>query len=424
MRAVSRPDTLMTDFAKAERLRKTRLWASAVLVALVLVYLASFVPADTPMWLRLVRHMAEAGMIGGLADWFAVSALFRHPLGIPIPHTALLPRNKTRAAQSVGQFFKSYFLEPSAVAARVAELAPARRAAEWLQIPDNARLVAQPLTRAITIAIRSDDATAPLNEGLRRELRAAVASDTATKGLSRALGPVLEEAVHGSLMDDMLRQVRVSLDANRERVLELVQDNSRWWVTSRVDKSVSTVLVDGVLNVIGDLEDQGSALRKDFEKGLSGFLTTLHEHGALDRAVHDGKASFANSDAFDEAVDGTLTLIRERLSNGLSRDPQQAEAAICEAIQGFARSLLSENATLQRFEQQIAVTAETAIAGLRDPIGDYVTDVIDSWEALELSDRFEREIGPDLQFIRINGAVLGALIGGALFFVGQGLSSI
>jgi uncharacterized membrane-anchored protein YjiN (DUF445 family) len=100
--------------------------------------------------------MAEAGMIGGLADWFAVVALFRRPLGLPIPHTALLPRNQKRAAQSVGQFFKSYFLDPASITSRVIALSPARRAAEWLQNPTNAAMVAKPLTNAIVLALKGD----------------------------------------------------------------------------------------------------------------------------------------------------------------------------------------------------------------------------------------------------------------------------
>ncbi len=418
-----RPQLSDIDLEKVARLKRTRRMAEAVLVALVAVYLLTYLWGDPPNWLRLIRHMAEAGMIGGLADWFAVVALFRHPLGIPIPHTALLPKNKARAAQSVGQFFKSYFLDPASISARVAEIAPARRAAEWLQTPANAALVAKSLTKAISVAMKTDGQS-HLNDGLRKELRAAVASETASKGLSQALGPVLEQAVHGPLMNDMLSQVRHALDNNRDRVLELVQENSRWWVASRVDRGVSAVLVDGVLNVIDDLQTSDSALRKDFEAGLAGFLQTLSDNGTLDRAVHDGKAKFAGSPAFDEAVDATITLIRERLSRGLSEDASEAEAAISAALQSFARKLLSDDAALARFEDQLAATAQTAIVELRDPIGNYVADVIEGWQSDELSDRFEREIGPDLQFIRINGALLGALIGGVLFFAGQGLSQL
>ncbi|MEO0752689.1 MAG: DUF445 domain-containing protein [Pseudomonadota bacterium] len=423
MRPPSPPDVPTelnaADTAKLARLGKTRRMAEAVLVALVAVYLVTYLTSDPPQWVRLIRHMAEAGMIGGLADWFAVVALFRHPLGIPIPHTALLPRNQARAAESVGEFFKSYFLDPSAISARVAEISPARRAAEWLRQPENAALVSSPLTKAITIAVDGrGDRT--LNDGLRKELRAAIASQTASNGISAALGPVLKEAVHGPLMDDMLRQIRASLDDNRDRVLELVQENSRWWVASRVDRGVSTVLVDGVLNVIEDLEKADGTLRKDFEAGLADFLTTLSDNGTLERAVHDGKARFAKSEEFDAAVDATLTLVRQRLSE----DQGQAESTLATALQGFARKLLSDEAALHRFEAQLAQTAEVAMAELRDPIGDYLTEVIQSWEAQELSNRFEREIGPDLQFIRINGALLGALIGGVLFFAAKGLNQL
>ncbi|MEL6617386.1 MAG: DUF445 domain-containing protein [Pseudomonadota bacterium] len=420
MTASSLPDT---DADKQARLAATRRLAGGVLLALVAVYLGTSLVPDPPGWLRLIRHMAEAGMIGGLADWFAVEALFRHPLGLRIPHTALLPRNQKKAADSVGQFFNSYFLDPAAIVARVAELAPARRAAEWLCVPDNAALVAKPLTQAISVALRPGGKI-ELPKGIRREMRTAIESETATKSLINAISPVLEKGASGSYLTETLQQIRNALDGNRDRVLELVQDNSRWWVASRVDKGVSNVLVDGVINVIHDLEEPDSDMRKDFEKGLSGFVTSLADNGTLERAVHEGKAAFVASDRFSETLESIIELLRERMAQGLDRDPQQAEQAIADAIQNFASRLLSEPDTLARFERQMAKSAETAITELRDPIARYVTDVIAGWDADTLSERFEQEIGPDLQFIRINGAVLGALIGGVLFFVGQGLGAL
>ncbi|MEL6959151.1 MAG: DUF445 domain-containing protein [Pseudomonadota bacterium] len=418
------PDLTAIDVEKEARLKRTRRLAGGTLAGFVGIWLGTHVPDDPPEWVHLIRHMAEAGMIGGLADWFAVTALFRHPLGIKIPHTALLPRNQKRAADSVGAFFKSYFLEPEAVTARVAEIAPAKRAAEWLQEEQNAKLVAGPLTRAVAIALKKDGESQGLNAGLRREIRTAIESRDATKALSKAVGPVLDRAVHGPLLDDMLEQISNSLDDNRDRVLEIVQNQSRWWVATQIDRGLSTVLVEGVLRVIDDLQKPDSRLRKRFERGLEGFVKNLQDKGTLDAAIHDGKASFAQSDAFNETIDSTLALIRDRFSDGLSEDPSEAEAAIAGAIQGFARKLLSDPETLARFEGQLSQTVQTAITELRDPIGDYVTSVIESWESQELSDRFEREIGPDLQFIRINGAVLGALIGGVLFFAGKALTAL
>ena len=408
---------------KAERLRQTRRWAAIVLVVLATIYFVTFLPSETPAWLRLLRHMAEAGMIGGLADWFAVVALFRHPLGIRIPHTALLPRNKEKAAKSVGQFFKSYFLDPDAISDRVAEMAPARRAAEWVSDDEHAQLIAQPLTQALTVALRQDGHV-ELPDGLRRELRAALSSETATKALVQALGPVLERGVGGDLLKDTLAQIKTTLDNNRDRILEIVQDNSRWWVASRVDKGVSEMLVNGVIDVLSDLEDGKSAIRQDFQASLIGIVETLKTSGALQKAIHEGKAAFAQSDAFDETLETILDLLRERLAEGLNADESDAQGAIAGALRGFAEKLLAEPETLARFEAKLTETAQTAITELRDPIADYVTDVISGWEAEELSDRFEKEIGPDLQFIRINGAVLGALLGGGFFFLGHVLSAL
>ncbi|MEM6727370.1 MAG: DUF445 domain-containing protein [Pseudomonadota bacterium] len=423
MERASPPDLDDPDAEKRARLAQTRRWATIVLAVLASIWLLTFLVPDPPLAVRLIRHMAEAGMIGGLADWFAVEALFRHPLRIPIPHTALLPRNQARAAESVGQFFNSYFLDPASITARVAEMAPARRAAQWLAEPSHARMVAGPLRRALAVALRPGEAES-LPPGVKSELRAAIESDAATKALVRALEPVIETGLSGPLLDDTLGRIKTALDGNRDRVLEIVQDKSRWWVASRVDRGVSTVLVDGVIDVLSDLEDRESAIRKDFDEGVSGLLHTLAEDGALTRAVHEGKGAFVRSDAFSDTMEEITRVIRERLSHGMADEPDAAETMIAEAIEDFAQRLLADPETLARFEAQLTETAQAAIVELRAPVAGYVADVIAGWDAETLSARFENEIGPDLQFIRINGAVLGTLIGGVLFFVGLGLSSL
>lgn len=404
------------DRAKADRLRQTKRWATAVLVVLAASYLATFFHSDPPQWLYLIRRMAEAGMIGGLADWFAVVALFRHPLGLKIPHTALLPRNKARAAESVGQFFKTYFLNPTSLAQRVRELAPARRAAEWLSDPEHAAVVAQPLTQAIAISAKNEDSGLPLNEGLRKEISNALVSKSVSQGMAKALKPVLEDALKGPFMHEALAQISGALDRNRERVLEVVQDKSRWWIPTQVDRGVASTLVDGTLSVIEDLEKPDSELRKEFEEGILGFLNNLFESGTIERAIHGGKVKFVKSDAFEDTLETSLVKIRTNLSEGIEKDPSKVEAAVTKALLRFANRLLTNDEALARFEGQLASSAESIFTELQDPLADYVKTVIDEWETEEFVSRFEHEIGPDLQFIRINGAVLGSFIGGGLYF--------
>ena len=422
MTASSQPPS--TDEIKADRLRRTKRWAAAVLVVLATTYLATFLHPDPPQWLYLIRRMAEAGMIGGLADWFAVVALFRHPLGLKIPHTALLPRNKARAAESVGQFFKTYFLNPTSLAERVRAIAPARRAAEWLQDPEHAAVVAQPLTQAIAISARNEDGGLPLNEGLRKEIKSALVSKSVSHGMTTALKPVLEDALRGPFMHEALQQISGALDRNRERVLEVVQDKSRWWIPTQVDRGVATTLVDGTLSVIEDLDKPDSDIRKEFEDGLLSFLNNLFDSGTIERAIHGGKVKFLKSAAFEETLENSLVQIRTKLSEGIETDPSKTEAAVTKALQRFANRLLTNDAALARFEGQLAASAESIFVELQDPIADYVKTVIDEWETEEFVTRFEREIGPDLQFIRINGAVLGAFIGGGLYFFERVISTL
>ncbi|MEO0343167.1 MAG: DUF445 domain-containing protein [Pseudomonadota bacterium] len=413
MTAQSLPDS---DVDKANRLRKTKRWAGAVLVTLVLIYLSTFLHPSPPNWILLIRHMAEAGMIGGLADWFAVVALFRHPLGIPIPHTALLPKNKAQAAQSVGRFFKQHFLKPSAIAQRVAEFSLAKRAAEWLRIAENAQIVAKPLTQAIAIASRKKDGVFSLGEGLKTEIQTALAGPEVSESLSEAIGPVVKDAIKGPLMDQALKQISRALDKNRETVLDVVRDKSRWWIPERVDRGVATTLVDGTMSVLKDLKDPKSETRQEFVDSFSDFIQNLFDSGAINRAVHDGKSRFAQSPAFQNILDTTLSKIRESLSENLQNEPEHFQKTVSTALQNFADKLLSDPDALAQFENQLSTTAETAITQLQDPISNYIRDVIDNWKVEELVDRFEKEIGSDLQFIRINGAILGAFIGGCLFY--------
>ena len=366
----------------------------------------------------LIRAMAEAGMIGGIADWFAVEALFRHPLGLPIPHTALLPKNQKRAARNVGRFFDAYFLDPDQVGKRVAELQPARRAAGWLSDREHARLVARYLAEALGL-ILSRQSAPRLAATIRREMRGIVGSETVTSALSRAIAPALREGLRGPVVTDILQAVRNSMDENREGIAEMIQDRSRWWLPAGVDRRLSNLLIDGVLGILDTLAREDSPSRGEFERVLAHMIDRLAEGGALERAVARGKESLLHSEGFETLLRDLTGMAQKRLQSEFGDDPDRVAGMIAEALQRFARQMLEDPETLAAFEARLTDGARSALTDLREPISGYVTDVIQNWDPKTLSDRFETEIGPDLQFIRINGAVLGALIGGLLFAAGH-----
>jgi uncharacterized membrane-anchored protein YjiN (DUF445 family) len=358
--------------------------------------------------------MAEAGMVGGLADWFAVTALFRHPLGVPIPHTALLPRNQARAARNVGRFFDAHFLEPAHLEARIRAIGPSRFIADWLGRPENARLVAGEATALLATLLRHDPPPRAMARG-RRWLRAQAAelgSDTAIAG---GVADLVKAGVRGGVLDEMLALVARTIEANRETATRLVHERSRWWIAASVDREVAQLVVSGVLSVLGELQARDGGLRKEFEAAFEQMVDALAAEGAFERAVAEARRHMIRSGAFDAALAALTEEVRTRTAARLADDPDALVAPLAEVIRTFAVRALAGPEARAALDARVAAIAGRVVAEARPAIAAYVTDVIAGWEPEELNARFEAEIGPDLQYIRINGAVLGALIGGVLF---------
>jgi uncharacterized membrane-anchored protein YjiN (DUF445 family) len=395
-------------------LPRARRLATGVLVGLAAVFAGThFVPAETAVVL-LVRSMAEAGMVGGLADWFAVTALFRHPLGLPIPHTALLPRNQASAARNVGRFFEAHFLEPALLEERLARIGLSRHAAGWLERPENALLVARQLT-ALADAVLRQDPPPRLLVRIRAWLRAEVASSGADAAIADSLALLVKQGVRGTLVDELLGLVRRAIDENRGGAVALVQDRSRWWIASTIDRRVAGLAVDGVLSLLDDLRGEGSPLRRDFEAAVDAAVEALHTGGALERAVADARRHLLRTGMIDRLALRLADAVRARIAGRLAEDPDAVAVPIARLIGDLATRLRADPDAGGALDAQIAHATAQVVGALRPTLGGYVADVIAGWDAQQLVDRFEAELGPDLQFIRINGALLGALIGGALF---------
>lgn len=400
-----------------EALIRGRRLAVGVLVLMCAVFIASHFAGDS-MTARLVRAMAEAGMIGGLADWFAVVALFRHPLGLPIPHTALLPKNQARAARNVARFFETHFLEPVSLEKRLRQMRPGRFLARWLTDPAHAGLVARELTRVLIRFLHHDPSRRILARS-RGWLRALVRSGGDDRAISEALSQLVKSGVRGTAISEVLRLVRNAIDQNRDVAAKLVQDQSRWWIASAVDRRVADIAVDGVLSVLDELQDERSQLRRDFESGFDHMIDRLSSDGALERAIGEGRETLLRLGLLERAVFRMAEGLRDQLLARSGENPDALAGPIGELIHDFATRALSDEAMYNDLDAQISELGAQLIGELRPAIAGYVADIIASWEPEELIERFESEIGPDLQYIRVNGAALGALIGGLIFGLNQ-----
>lgn len=413
--AIAVPDA---DCERRDAIKHIRRTATGVLAGLATVFLASLYIDDPGFAVLLLRAMAEAGMVGGLADWFAVEALFRRPLGLPIPHTALLPSNQQRAARAVADFFQRYFLDHGQIRGRVLDLQPTRRTAIWLRRSDNSTRLTGYLVEALSVTLRNAG-TLRLGNDLRQGIRAFLLRLASDKDLTGAIADLLGDSVRGDVTDRLLKVIREAVDQNRQKVTAVVRDRSRWWIANRVDDELAGLLVNGVLSVIDELSIESSTLRNELDRAVAAMFDRLGRDGTLEMMLRG-----ACDHAFDSGkIEGLWDRIEAETSAQLARqiisNSNSVAGLLAGPLRDMARRLANDRDACTEMDLIIADAAGNGLVAARPALGNYVFEVIAGWNSDELVDKFETEVGRDLQFIRINGAVLGTLLGGVIFVLAE-----
>lgn len=388
--------------------------ATGTLILLVAVYLLTFLDTDPGWGVILLRAATGAGIVGALADWFAVVALFRHPLGLPIPHTALLPRNQKRVAENVGRFIEDNFLQPDLIQAKMRETGVAKHVAQWfLQEGQSAHVVDRTL-KSVAQVLRVE--TPPgLVDALTGFVRQNAEKTSHSHEFARKISVLLQNGVRGEPLTEILVYLRETVDNNRPAVERLVRDNSRWWLSSRIDKGASAMITNGVLSVLDELGRGDSPLRAEFEDAAARALADFTETERLQHLIEASMAAYLEDKGFDEDIHEFMEYLKLQLAEFL--ESQEVFEAIQEALKAAAQRLVQDPALQDQLDQSVANFVAEIIPELRPHVGAFVAQTIADWDADLLVERFETEAGRDLQFIRINGAVLGFAIGGLLFAV-------
>lgn len=396
------------------RLARLRRSATGVLAGLAAVFAGTMLINDPPGWVLLLRAISEAGMVGGLADWFAVEAIFRHPLRIPIPHTALLRTRKDDAADNIGRFFQEYILVPEQMAGTLARLNPARRIGSWAAERDNAAYSANMLMDGLAAVVTHDNPR--LNDKIHVFLRDRLADGRTGSKLNHLLADFARHAVRGQGFDGIVAGVEEHLDANRDGIESIVHEHSRWWIAGQVDQRIAGLIVDAVLGILRDIRQPGSEMRAAFEKTVATLVTDLEHKGELSAIL-----SGAGDEEIDRLAEKMGDAARELLSALLGGENagarQEMAEVVTEAIQSAGDFLLNNPEAEAALNQRVADIAFRMAEANRHLLGQYAADTLKSWDTDLLIERFEVEVGPDLQFVRINGAVLGSVIGGVIFAI-------
>ena len=358
-------------------------------------------------------------MVGGLADWFAVTALFRHPLGLPIPHTAIVPRNKDRIGDTLANFLRTNFLVPRVVARRMIRLDVAGAAGRWLAQPPQeggrirrgaSRLFAEMLT-----AFDPQRLGGMVKAGIGARLRATEVSPI----LGQLLKAAIAEGRHVPLMESVIRWAGQALAANEPVVRAMVHERAgailRW---TGLDETVADKLIDGLDKLLHDMaEDPGHPIRLKIEEGLDRLAWDLQYDPAMRARVEAMKDDLIANPAMQRWLDGLWEQAREGLLR-LARDPEAVTAGkLGETLRQLGQTLQSDPrlaSTINRFVRR-------AVVGIAADYGDgivrLVSETVRGWDADTVTSRLENAVGRDLQYIRINGTLVGGSVGLVLHVV-------
>ncbi len=385
--------------------------AAGLLVLAAAVFIATFAYTDGSGWSGYVRAAAEAAMVGGVADWFAVTALFRHPLGIPIPHTALIPRGKDAIGRGLGEFVQRNFMNPDSLVARVHEANLSRRLGEWLIQPANARSVARQASGVIAALAET------VNEDeIRSSIRGIVSERVEGLDAAPLVGALLDRTIagghHEALVTAGLRGISKSITDNRDLLRRRIRGESPWWVPGQVDDVVFEKIYVSLMKFIAEIaENPDHEIRHLLNERTRSFVDQLRTSPELAERADQLKRQILDHPDFAAWTDG----LWGSLKNHLAAAADQPESDLRKRLEQLALStgqrLVSDPDLRARVDAWTGNLAQHLAERSGPEVASLIASTVERWDADETSQRLELQVGRDLQFIRINGTIVGGLVG-------------
>lgn len=406
--------------ADQERLRGLRLMKGVALGALILlaiVFVIAFALQARYPWLAYVRAAAEGGMVGALADWFAVTALFRRPLGLPIPHTAIIPTRKDEIGRTLGEFVETNFLSGEIVRTKLAETPIAARLGEWLRGPDNARRVTAEgaaIAAGVLEALSDDDVQQVIGDLAREHLIVPEWGPSLGGSLER----LVASGAHTQAVDLAADSIDAWLIANREAFTGLLSRRLPSWVPSLVHTLIDEAAHhEAVKFVTAVREDPDHPARRAIDGYLSRLADNLQNDPETIGRFEDAKTTVFDSprvrelagEAWATAKNGLITALRDP-DSGLRR---RAATALGE----IGDRLVTDPPLQRRLDDWVTDAAVFLVERYRHDIASIITDTVERWDADETTEKIELMVGRDLQYIRLNGTIVGSLAGLAIFTI-------
>jgi uncharacterized membrane-anchored protein YjiN (DUF445 family) len=407
------------DLERRAALRKMKVVATALLVAVTLVFFIARWQEQHHDWFAYVRAFAEAAMVGALADWFAVSALFRHPLGIPIPHTAIVPHRKDQIGRSLGEFVQTNFLTREVLNERLAGANVGKRLGDWLADERNASKAGEgvsDLLRGALEVLDDRDVASGLETLIERRVRATPVAPLVGKAIDLAM----EGGHHQRLLDAVLTGLGGFLDDNRATFRSRLEHESPWWIPEKIDDKLFAKIYGAVHGFLADVgTNPDHEIRRSIDIRIVAFSDRLRSDPELLAKGEELKLELlAHPDV--RAWLGSLWGELKRNTVGALGDPgSELRQRVDRSLATLGRRLANEAELQAKVDDWVVRAAGHVVDHYRGEVADLIAGTVAKWDGKATGERMELQVGRDLQFIRINGTIVGGLAGLVIYTVSQ-----
>jgi uncharacterized membrane-anchored protein YjiN (DUF445 family) len=401
---------------QAELTRMKRL-ATGLLVFAFVVFVVARIFEPAYPWLGFIRAGAEASVVGGLADWFAVTALFRRPLGLPIPHTAIIATQKDRIGQILGNFVQNHFISRDVLSVKLRDMELGTRLGEWLRQPENASRLARSAATALARAVE----VMP-----QEEVRALVQRSAVERLQQIQLAPVLADVLsmlatdtrRHLLLDEVTQFVADAVEEGRDTIRAKIHEQRPWWVPGIVEEPISQRVVAAIRRVVADIrENADHPVRRKFDTALEGFIDRLKRSPEVIARAESLKQDVLGHPMVQDFAASLWDQARG-IAERYATDPESVSLEPVEqGIMALGESLLVKEVLRNDFDRFLTNLVSSVLEEQRHEVAELIASTVRGWDPEMASRRIELAVGRDLQFIRLNGTLVGGLAGLVIYTV-------
>jgi uncharacterized membrane-anchored protein YjiN (DUF445 family) len=391
--------------------------ATGLLCLMIVTFIVTSRWGSETNWLGYVRAFSEAAMVGALADWFAVTALFRHPLGIPIPHTAIVPSNKARIGRSLGFFIQKNFLSEEVLEEEAINITG--HITRWLGRDENRRSVVRRVRLMIPRFLEAVE-EAEIRALLDQQVEGVVRRLDVAKLFGKILSLLTVNGLHEVVLDELVLQSRSFFRANKDWFHAELRQSSPWFIPSFVDKKIAeAIITKSEETFAAALADRNHELRLRVHQAVLTFIDKLEHSEDFQKRGEEIRELLLQNDVFRGYVNSVRDGLIEALKVDVKKDDSQITAAIERILEGFVKTMSASPELQQRINRALRGVFKAAAGDQGNHVAEVVSRTIESWDTTTLVSKLEEQVGRDLQYIRINGTLVGGLVGLLLHSIEQ-----